>query len=61
MPSQPSGGLAKGMCAAPTTIQVTPTFQHEKTSMAMRSRPCLTICHYRMDPEFGWLHARLQS
>jgi hypothetical protein len=29
--------------------------------MVIRPRPCLTIYHYRIDPEFGWMHARIQT
>lgn len=36
------------------------TFQHDKTDMAIRPRPCLTVYLYRIDPEFGWMHARIQ-
>jgi len=42
-------------------MEMAPTFKHEKTNMVIRSRPCLTIYHYRIDPEFGWMHARIQT
>jgi hypothetical protein len=29
--------------------------------MVIRPRPCLTIYHYRIDPDFGWMHARMQT
>ena len=38
-----------------------PTFQHYKTDMVIRPRPCPTIYHYRIDPQFGWMHARIQT
>lgn len=54
-------GIAEGDVCALTTMEMAPTFQHDKTSMVMRPRPCLTIYHYRLDPEFGWMHARIQT
>ena len=27
----------------------------------LRPRPCPTICQYRLDPGFGWMHARVQT
>jgi hypothetical protein len=54
-------GITEGDVCALTTMEMAPTFQHEKTSMVMRPRPGLTIYHYRLDPEFGWMHARIQT
>ena len=48
-------GITEGDVCALTTLEMAPTFQHEKTEMAMRQRPCLTIYQYRLDPEFGWM------
>ena len=54
-------GITEGDVCALTTMEMVPTFQHDKTSMVMRPRPCLTIYQYRLDPEFGWMHARIQT
>jgi hypothetical protein len=54
-------GITEGDVCALTTLEMAPTFQHERTEMAMRQRPCLTIYQYRLDPEFGWMHARIQT
>ena len=54
-------GITEGDVCALTTMEMAPTFQHDKTSMVMRPRPCLTIYQYRLDPEFGWMHARIQT
>jgi hypothetical protein len=53
--------ITEGDVCALTTMEVVPTFQHEKTSMVRRSRPCMTVYQYRIDPEFGWMHARIQT
>src|SRR5260370_3629981 len=54
-------GITEGDVCALTAMEMAPTFQHYKTDMVIRPRPCLTIYHYRIDPEFGWMHARIQT
>lgn len=54
-------GLTEGDVCALTAMELAPTFQHYKTDMVIRPRPCLTIYHYRIDPDFGWMHARMQT
>jgi hypothetical protein len=29
--------------------------------MVLRVRPCLVLYHYSIDPEWGWMNARLQT
>jgi hypothetical protein len=53
--------ITQGDVCALTTMEMAPTFQHERTSMVRRTRPCLTVYQYRIDPEFGWMHARIQT
>jgi hypothetical protein len=48
------------VCAL-TCTELTPTFQHHKTGMAVRYRPTLMIYQYQIDPEMGWMHARIQT
>lgn len=54
-------GIREGNVCALTCMELTPTFQHQKTSMAVRYRPTLVIYHYQIDPEWGWMHARIQT
>jgi len=54
-------GIREGNVCALTAMELTPTFQHEKTSMAVRYRPTLVIYHYQIDPDMGWMHARIQT
>ena len=42
-----------------TCLELTPTFQHEKTTMAIRYRPTLMIYHYPIDPEMGGVGSAL--
>jgi len=53
--------ITEGDVCAFTAMEMAPTFQHENKGMAIRPRPCLTIYLYRIDPEFGWMHARIQT
>jgi hypothetical protein len=53
--------IREGNVCALTCLELTPTFQHEKTSMAVRYRPTLVIYHYQIDPHWGWMHARIQT
>jgi hypothetical protein len=54
-------GIRQGNVCALTAMELSPTFQHEKTTMAVRWRPNLVIYHYQIDPQFGWCHARIQT
>jgi len=54
-------GIREGNVCALTAMELSPTFQHEKTTMAVRWRPNLVIYHYQIDPRFGWCHARIQT
>ena len=54
-------GLTEGDVCALSAMEMAPTFQPYKSDTAIRPRPCLTIYHYRIDPEFGWMHARIQT
>ena len=54
-------GISQGNVCALTARELSPTFQHEKTAMAVRWRPNLVIDHYPIDPQFGWCHARIQT
>jgi hypothetical protein len=53
--------IREGNVCALTSMELTPTFQHEKTTMAVRYRPTLMIYHYQIHPEWGWMHARIQT
>lgn len=54
-------GIREGNVCALTAMELSPTFQHDKTTMAVRWRPNLAIYHYRIDARFGWCHARIQT
>lgn len=52
--------LAGPVCAL-SSLEPSRTFEHYGTRMVARVRPCLVIYHYGIHPEFGWMHARLQT
>jgi hypothetical protein len=54
-------GIRKGLVCGLSCLELSPTFEHCGTHMVMRMRPCLVIYHYRIDPEWGWMNARLQT
>lgn len=53
--------IREGQVCAFTAMELTPTFEHRATSMAVRYRPTLVVYHYQIDPEWGWMHARIQT
>lgn len=53
--------IREGNVCALTSVELSPTFPHEKTTMAVRWRPQLVIYQYQIDPRFGWMHARIQT
>jgi hypothetical protein len=54
-------GIRSGDVCALSSLEPSPTFEHYGTHMVARTRPCLVIYHYRIDPEWGWMNARIQS
>lgn len=53
--------ITEGDVCALSVMEMAPTFQHYKTDMVVRPRPCLTVYTCRLDPEWGWMHARMQT
>ena len=60
MPPWKLGIREVNVCAL-TCLELTRTFQQEKTTMAIRYGPTLMIYHYQIDPEMGWMNARIQT
>jgi hypothetical protein len=60
-------GIVEGPICMLTSLEVCSSydvnFNHttQKLQLLARSRKCLHLYHYRKDPVFGFLHARLQS
>jgi len=50
-----------GPVCALSTMEPSPTFEHYGKHMVVRTRPCLVLYHYRIDPQWGWMNARIQT
>src|SRR5713226_5272237 len=53
--------ILSGPVCALKCLEPSPTFEHRGKSMVSRIRPCLVIYHYCLDPEYGWMNARIQT
>jgi len=53
--------ILSGPVCALKCLEPSPTFEHRGKSMVSRTRPCLVIYHYCLDPEYGWMNARIQT
>jgi hypothetical protein len=54
-------GIQQGPVCALSAMEPSPTFEHYGKHMVARTRPCLVVYHYRIDPEWGWMNARIQT
>jgi len=54
-------GIQEGPICALSTLEPSPTFEHYGKHMVARTRPCLVLYHYRIDPQWGWMNARIQN
>jgi len=54
-------GIQSGLVCVLGTMEPSPTFEHRRTHMVARLRPCHVLYHYQIHPEAGWMHARIQT
>jgi hypothetical protein len=60
-------GVTEGLVCVLSVVEpcrslvVTPNRQTRRLEVVRRPRKCLHYYLYRIDPEFGWMHVRLQS
>ena len=54
-------GVTSGLVCAISTLEPSPTFEHRGTHIIRRIRPCHVLYQYQIHPEFGWMHARIQT
>jgi hypothetical protein len=54
-------GIRQGLVCAISSLEPSPTYEHCGRRMLARLRPCHVLYHYQIHPEFGWMHARIQS
>ena len=53
--------ISHGLVCAISTLEPSPTFEHRGKHIIRRERPCHVLYHYQIDPQMGWMHARLQT
>src|SRR6266851_3463723 len=54
-------GITSGPVCTISSIEPSPTFEHCKTHIIRRIRPCGVHYHYQIHPEMGWMYARMQT
>lgn len=54
-------GIREGLVCALSTLEPSPTFEHRRTSIIRRTRPCHVLYQYQAHPVLGWLHTRIQT
>jgi hypothetical protein len=63
--ASPEGGaeqnITGGLVCAISALEPSPTFEHRRTHIIRRERPSHVLYHYQIDPEMGWMHARIQT
>jgi hypothetical protein len=53
--------VTSGLVCAISALEPSPTFEHRGTHIIRRTRPCHVLYQYQIHPEFGWMHARIQT
>lgn len=54
-------GVTSGMVCVVGATEPSPTFEHRGKHIIRRKRPCYVLYQYQIHPQFGWMHARLQT
>ena len=54
-------GVTSGLVCAISTLEPSPTFEHQGKCIIRRTRPCHALYQYQVHPEVGWMHARIQT
>jgi hypothetical protein len=53
--------IDSGLVCALSTLEPSPTFEHCRTHMIRRMRPCGALYQYQIHAEVGWMYARIQT
>jgi hypothetical protein len=51
----------QGIACVLGATEPSPSFEHRRTHMVCRTRPCHVLYHYQTHPLFGWMYARIQT
>lgn len=53
--------IDRGLVCALSALEPSPTFEHRRTHIIRRERPCHVLYQYQIHPEVGWMYARIQT
>lgn len=53
--------IRSGPVCALSSLEPSSTFEHRRTHIIRRVRPCHVLYHYQFHPEMGWMYARMQT
>lgn len=53
--------ITSGLVCIISSMEPSPTFEHRGQYVVRRTRPCHVLYHYQIDPQLGWMHARIQT
>ncbi len=53
--------IDSGLVCAISSLEPSPTFEHRGTHIIRRIGPCHVLYQYQINPEVGWMHARIQT
>ena len=54
-------GITSGPVCVLSALEPCPTFDYVRSKIAWRRRPCHVLYQYRLDEQFGWMYARIQT
>jgi len=53
--------ISSGLVCAISSLEPSPTFEHQGIHIIRRVRPCHVLYQYRIHPQMGWMYARMQT
>jgi hypothetical protein len=53
--------IGSGPVCAISSMEPSPTFEHHRTHIIRRVRPCHVLYQYQIHPQMGWMYARIQT
>lgn len=53
--------VKSGLVCALSSVEPSPSFEHRRTHLVRRMRPCQVLYQYQIHPQVGWMYARIQT
>src|ERR1039458_7819380 len=54
-------GIQEGLVCTLGSVEMHASFEHRRTIMVRRKRPCHVLYQYQYHPQVGWMYARIQT